>query len=262
MHVQIVNQSYPGNNLYITPDKSVTNIKYEPLDNPDYPDYYSNITFEYSNKENEIISVGDKVPVSLSNGTYHTFYKANYINAYDSDIVVQEFIRNDTCDFLVHTISDDDEYQANYKFETYLCNSFISRDFSSIYLVYRWFPSNSFELLDKFLRKNTSFTNMQKINRFNIYEFSFPHIYKKDIERFITGKFTSFSVKFQDSLFRFLGENRKNSYYYKLFTNSEDLVLKTSKELNLSVEELRGIPLRSKPNLQEILWTTKKQKKL
>jgi len=218
---------------------------------------------KFTSEDDELnIKTGDKIPIKFEYGEegFETYYIANklrYLEGSNLFLAVEEDI-NDVLEFAAHTVHTVNRYVISYN--AYLINCYFSPDYEYIYFKYRWFPQKEYDDLIKSLKNNKKLNKnlveyfKDKDDRFDIFKYAIPYIYKKDIKRLIKGQYESFTDVFKDSLYRFCGKEIESQYYKWLFNHDPFLEKRKCLELGLSEwltkDDGTPLPLRAMPNLQ------------
>jgi hypothetical protein len=146
--------------------------------------------------------------------------------------------------------------------DTFLINTYLSKDFSKLIMVVRYFPldlpltvqgkSYYFHDLEQRLTGHPNYLGFENPNFYTIvYHFYIDNKYKKDVELFIKGKYSKISESVKKKILEFLHLSKNGELGSVLFKSP---LRKQSIEKILGVELEEDIDLYSAPDLNNEIY--------
>jgi hypothetical protein len=144
----------------------------------------------------------------------------------------------------------------------YVINSYISEDYSKIYILSRFSTYERYDEFEKELTNNKQFVRVSHPEKgLDLFEFNIPELFLNDVYMFFSGKYSSFSnllkCRILDSCgnIKYKGKqiSDTDSRIYQVITKDHRLVEKMEKEFGCSFD---GIDLECKPIKEEEIWKT------
>ena len=142
----------------------------------------------------------------------------------------------------------------------YVINSYISEDYSKIYILSRFSTYERYDEFEKELTNNKQFVRVSHPEKgLDLFEFNIPELFLNDIHMFFRGKYSGFSnllkCRILDScgMTKYKGKNIPDvdSRIYQVVTKDKRLVEKMEKEFECSFD---NIDLECKPIKEEEIW--------
>ena len=198
---------------------------------------------------NKDITIGDEIEFKINKLDYKQHVE-KIIKISNNTAILTTNTLNKCTEFLTPIIG----YTKDILRYEYIINSYLSYDFKTITVKYLYINTEAFIKLEKMLSEvDTLISRNDYDNRTVIYEFEIPEEYTKDINKFLDGKYSSFSDKLKHRIMAFYGYKRYGQMYNILYKSPK---LKQQLELELGIILPEDIDLYSKPDLdKEILIT-------
>ena len=198
------------------------------------------------------ISVGEEIMITFISG-FVTKYTCNYIISVTDSIFAEYLLLEDnptkTNTYLTPILGKDYKFFST---EGHLINSYISEDYNSLYLKYRFSNTESFTELDKNLTNHSLYAKDINTNKYFIsYKFTVPITFKEDVQLILDGKFSKVSNKLKKQILKFYNAPKDSHITGVLYKTKEK---KKYLEQILGVSIPDDIDLDSKPDLQLELW--------
>jgi len=191
-----------------------------------------------------ILKVGDTIKVNDIN------YKINKIRQDDRNIfyLIQERATK-TSQFIMPILGYNYEY---FDFKETFYNSYISSNYHSIYLVYKFSSSQEYLQLEERLQKHPKFVSIIDPDpSIVVFEFELDENYWKDIDNIIEGRYSNISptLKTKICLFHKFDVNSKT---FKVLYRVKTLRQEMNNIYNFDIPS--DIDLMSKPIIENELW--------
>lgn len=190
------------------------------------------------------ICLGDKITVKI--GTVESPYYTRMIIVDDKhrNVIIFSSLPNKTSTFLTPLLS---MTKLQLKYDTYFVNAFLQSDLGHICLLYRFTGTNQYKEFEGSILKEKQYEKHFNFDPSHvIYLFRIPDHFKKDIEFFLSGKYSRFSSDLKDLITNFYG---KDTIVYQVI--QKDRVLKEMIEKDLDVRLDEDMELASKPILEK-----------
>jgi len=190
------------------------------------------------------IKIGDEIEVD---GTLYIVNKIRWAN--NAFFIVQEKATK-TSQFIMPILGYSYDY---FDFENSFYNSYLSDDYHSIYLVYKFTNSDKYLKLEEKLQNHPYFEEIIDPNpELVVIKFVIQEMFWKDVDKIMKGKYTEISATLKSKICTFHGFSTK-SKTFRLLYRDKKLREDMSKEYGWEIPE--NLELMSKPILEEELWT-------
>jgi len=155
-----------------------------------------------------------------------------------------------TSQFIMPVLGED---YAHFDFENSFYNSYLSDDYHSIYLVYKFTNSEKYLKLEEKLQTHPYFEEIIDPNpELVVIKLGINPMFWKDIEKVMKGKYTEISTTLKAKICIFHGFSTKSKVYRMLYRD-KTLREEMSQEYGFEIGE--EYELMSKPILEEELWS-------
>lgn len=189
------------------------------------------------------ICLGDRisVKVGLVNSSY--FAKMIVVDEQHKNVIILSSLPNKTSTFLTPLLN---MTRLQLKYDAYLVNAYLHSDLMHICLLYRYTGTNSYKEFESFILKGNLYERHFNYDPSHVmYLFRIPDHFKKDIEFFLSGKYSHFSSSLKDLITNFYG---KDTIVYQVI--HKDRTLKEIIEKDLDVKLDDDMELASKPTFE------------
>lgn len=191
------------------------------------------------------IKLGDNVTVG------DTIYKVNLIKKQNNSFTcIQENVTK-TAQFIMPVLNNNYEY---YDFGESFYNAYLSEDYHSLYLVYKFINSEKYLEVEELLREHEYFEEiLDPSPELVIIKLSIPKLFWKDVNKIMEGKYSTIStaMKAKICLFHRFGSNSKT---YRMLYKEDSFRIEMSKKLQCDIP--KEIDLVSKPILKDEIWNS------
>jgi len=189
------------------------------------------------------LKIGDSVKVNDINHTINTIRKVR-----GSFFMITERITK-TSQFILPLLGGTYE---DFNFNNSLYNTYISKDYKYIYLVFKFLDSEEYLDMENKLTTRSDFVELLDPSPDTVViKLSLPHIYKEDIKRVMLGRYSKVSASLKSKICIFHGFDIKSKTYKMLYQGST-LRKEMEKEFNCDIPE--DIDLMTKPEKKKEIW--------
>ena len=132
-------------------------------------------------------------------------------------------------------------------------NSYLSDDYHSIYLLYKFINTEKYLKLEERLQSHPYFEEILDPNpEYVVIKLKLNDFFWKDIDLIMKGKYSSISPTLKSKICIFHGFNTQSKTFRMLYYDKK---LREEMSEDFGVEIPEGIDLMSKPNINEELWS-------
>jgi len=189
------------------------------------------------------ICLGDKITVKIGlvESTYYT--KMIIVDDKQNNVIIFSSLPNKTSTFLLPLVN---MTKLQLRYDTYFENAFLHTDLKHICLLYRFTGTNLYKEFESFILKQNLFERHFNFDPCHVmYLFRIPETFRKDIEFFLDGKYSRFSVTLRDLISNFYGPE---SFVFQIVYKTRNLKEILEKELDVKLDD--DMELASKPILE------------
>jgi len=155
-----------------------------------------------------------------------------------------------TSQFIMPLLEGTYEY---YDFKNTFYNSYISKDYKHIYLVYKFKPTEEYLEIESRLNKHSLFVEMKDPDTETVvFKFRLPEQFSGDIKKIMKGKYSDISptLKSKICIFHKFGTQTKT---FRMLHRDVKLREEMSKDFGFEIPE--DIELMTRPYLEEEIWS-------
>lgn len=135
------------------------------------------------------------------------------------------------------------------RYDTYFSNAFLDADLKHICLLYRFTGTELYEDFEQSIMSEKLFSKKIGYDPYHsLYIFRLPEEFETDIKHFLDGKYSKFSDKLKDMIFRFYGSNN-DTIVCQVINKAPKL--KELIEKDLGVELDSDMELASRPDMKD-----------
>jgi hypothetical protein len=193
---------------------------------------------------------GEDIVIKDKHGSYINFTLNDIIKISDKEYEGIDQKINKSCIFILPLLG------VNYIFFDYgytLYNAYVSTDYSSIYLKYKFINTSGYLELEEKLCNHKDFLEFYDVDKqFVIFKFRIDNTYFNDIHNIIEGKYSKIRESTKKKILAFHGAGDTSELGHILNKN-EKYKKVLEKKLNVYIPD--NIDLMSKINKTEELWT-------
>jgi len=142
----------------------------------------------------------------------------------------------------------------HYDFKNSFYNSYISKDYRHLYIVYRFEPTTEYLELEDRLIKHPMFIKLEDPDPNTVVvKFQLPEEFHKDVVKIMKGKYSDISptLKSKICIFHAFGVKSKT---FRMLHRDVELRKEMSKEYGFDIPD--DVELMTKPDLSKELWTS------
>ena len=159
--------------------------------------------------------------------------------------------RNKTVTYLLPCLGQDADF---FDVDGYMVNTYLDKDFTKLYLVYRFATTDYYSELETRLLKHSYIKRMDtRQSNFDIFEFTIPEEHLEDVKRCRNGKYSKLSESLKLKIRKFYKLTNK-SYLWKVLVRDKELVSKFEVSLGLPMGFYWTVDLDDKPKMEEEIW--------
>jgi len=245
-----IDKTHPSSRLVLTLEDTVTEFSTDQkVRIVDYLYEIQGFTAKDFYGNTESYSKGTEIPLSLKSVDYDTYYIANkmFYDERSGTVFIHEFDTIDSMDaglFFCPLI-----YDNFAKISNYICSVEFNTEKKELMVIYRWFPHENYVNLEEYLEE-FSVLQISKgssdCGRFTNYVYKLPLRFSVDVNYVIDGKFNKLSKPYKEKFMKFWNYSNEHIQMKRLNDDVEERK-RMAKELGITVQQMNGVPLRSKP---------------
>lgn len=190
------------------------------------------------------ICLGDKISIKFGivDSAYYT--KMIVVDEQQKNVIIFSSLPTKTSTFLTPLVY---MTKLQLKYDTYFENAFLHSDLKHICLLYRCTGTNQYKEFESSILKEKQCKKHFNFDPYHVmYLFRIPDHFRKDIEFFLNGKYSGFSVILKDLITNFYG---KDAIVYQVIHKDRTLKEIIEKDLDVKLDE--DMELASKPILEQ-----------
>ncbi len=190
------------------------------------------------------ICLGDKITVKI--GIVDSMYLTKMIVVDDQhkNVTIFSSLPNKTSTFLLPLVN---MTKLQLRYDTYFENAFLHSELRHICLLYRFTGTSQYNEFEVSIMKENQYEKHFNFDPYHLmYFFRIPDHFRKDIEFFLDGKYSRFSVTLKDLINNFYG---KDTFVYQVIHRDRTLKEMIEKDLDVKLDE--DMELASKPILEK-----------
>lgn len=189
------------------------------------------------------ICLGDRITVKIGivDSTYLT--KMIVVDDQHKNVIIFSSLPNKTSTFLAPLLN---MTKLQLRYDTYFVSAFLHSDLRHICLLYRFTGTNLYNEFEVSILNEKQYERHFNHDPYHVmYLFRIPDHFRKDIEFFLSGKYSQFSSNLKDLITNFYG---KDTIVYQVI--HKDRTLKEIIEKDLDVKLDDDMELASKPTFE------------
>jgi len=201
------------------------------------------------------VQIGDEIVFPLgSDWTMDFTFKISQIKQYDGYVVLYSHKRTKSSYFLLPMLGYNRDY---FKWDNLFINSYTScpeydnPENKYLYVVCKYLPIKSFDILEKDMLKLSTFVEMKQNNNYVIYINKIEEKFKKDVELFNNGKYSELSEFLKRRIMYFHNTDKESEIGQILY---KDEKRRKQLEFEFAAKIPKELDLLDKPDIEEILF--------